>query len=141
MWKYKSGSRRGQEMKDVGGKEEMRGSSKWKQRVCSTLQSIVVSWPTSKTESALNVSNFHACGLGWLYEFHPSSTSCPIIADNLPKCLAVFGVRDGTRLLVDDFLQNYKLILNIVHRYMYMYRHVLYSMYCVCILTFTACTN
>ncbi|CAI8034894.1 SUMO-activating enzyme subunit 2 [Geodia barretti] len=34
---------------------------------------------------------------------------------NLPKCLAEFGVKDGTRLTADDFLQNYTLVLNIIH--------------------------
>ena len=36
---------------------------------------------------------------------------------NLPKCLAEFGVKDGTRLTADDFLQNYTLVLNIIHRW------------------------
>jgi ubiquitin-like 1-activating enzyme E1 B len=34
---------------------------------------------------------------------------------NLPKYLAEFGVKDSTRLTADDFLQNYTLILNIIH--------------------------
>lgn len=36
--------------------------------------------------------------------------------DNLPKALALFQVNDGSRLKVDDFLQNYQLYLNIVHK-------------------------
>lgn len=37
-------------------------------------------------------------------------------ADNLTKTLGYFGVTSGTRLSVDDFLQNYKLVITIVHR-------------------------
>lgn len=35
--------------------------------------------------------------------------------DNLTKTLAEFGVSNGSRLMADDFLQNYQLVLNIVH--------------------------
>eukprot|EP00731_Ephydatia_muelleri_P037572 Em0508g10a len=35
--------------------------------------------------------------------------------DNLTKTLGYFGVTSGTRLSVDDFLQNYKLVITIVH--------------------------
>ncbi|XP_064393621.1 SUMO-activating enzyme subunit 2-like [Halichondria panicea] len=35
--------------------------------------------------------------------------------DNLPKCVSEFGVSNGTRLKVDDFLQNMTLVITIVH--------------------------
>lgn len=35
--------------------------------------------------------------------------------DNLPKCVREFGVTDGTRLKVDDFLQNMSLVVTILH--------------------------
>lgn len=40
-----------------------------------------------------------------------------VSTDNLPRTLSEFGIASGTRLKVDDFLQNYQLVLNIVHRY------------------------
>jgi ubiquitin-like 1-activating enzyme E1 B len=36
--------------------------------------------------------------------------------ENLPHILCDFGIVHGTRLKADDFLQNYQLIVNIVHR-------------------------
>ena len=36
--------------------------------------------------------------------------------DNLPKHLCEFYITNCTRLKVDDFLQNYSLVLNIIHR-------------------------
>ena len=38
------------------------------------------------------------------------------IAENLPHPLSVFGIKNGTRLKTDDFLQNYQLCLTIIHR-------------------------
>ncbi len=38
-----------------------------------------------------------------------------IVADNLGKCLSEFGVCNGSRLKVDDFLQNMTLVVTIVH--------------------------
>lgn len=37
--------------------------------------------------------------------------------ENLPKTLSEFHVSNSARLKADDFLQNYQLILNIIHRY------------------------
>lgn len=39
-----------------------------------------------------------------------------VVSENLSKCLAEFGIKDGTRLTADDFLQNYTLIINVIHR-------------------------
>lgn len=36
--------------------------------------------------------------------------------ENLPRRLAEFGVSDGCRLKCDDFLQNYQLVVVIMHR-------------------------
>lgn len=49
----------------------------------------------------------------------PSDIMCSnfALSDNLPRRLAEFGVADGCRLKCDDFLQNYQLILDLVHRY------------------------
>ncbi|XP_039273668.2 SUMO-activating enzyme subunit 2-like [Styela clava] len=35
--------------------------------------------------------------------------------DSLPKSLSEFGIQNGSRLCADDFLQNFKLIINILH--------------------------
>ena len=35
------------------------------------------------------------------------------VTDNLEKCLSEFGVCNGTRLKVDDFLQNMTLVVTI----------------------------
>lgn len=35
--------------------------------------------------------------------------------ENLPRTMAEFGINDGSRLKVDDFLQNYQLIINIIY--------------------------
>lgn len=37
------------------------------------------------------------------------------VAENLPRRLAEFGVGDGSRLKCDDFLQNYQLVLAVMH--------------------------
>ena len=45
--------------------------------------------------------------------------------ENSDKHLADFGIQNGSRLKCDDFLQVYDLIINIVHRYIYINRFTL----------------
>ena len=61
------------------------------------------------------------CACMYMYHHHysfPFVYLC-LALDNLPKYLSEFGIKDGTRLTADDFLQNYTLIINIIHRYIY----------------------
>lgn len=47
--------------------------------------------------------------------------SCVIANNN--KFLSDFGIRNGSRLQADDFLQDYTLLINVLHTYVTKYSH------------------